>query len=88
MDTTTAPCLEDLFAQLGLPNAPHEVRAFITLHRPLDNAVLLVDAPFWNAAQAALIRQKLAADDHWALVVDTLNSQLREHPDPAQMPQA
>jgi hypothetical protein len=86
MDTTT-PCIEALFAQLGLPNEPHEIRAFITRHRPLDNAVLLMEAPFWNTAQAALIRQKLAADDDWAPIVDTLNTQLREHPDPASMPQ-
>ena len=86
MDTTT-PSLEQLFAQLGLPNAPHEIRAFITRHRPLDGAVMLRDAPFWNAAQSALIREKLAADDDWALVVDALNAQLREHPDPSAMPQ-
>ena len=86
MDTTT-PSLEQLFAQLGLPNAPHEIRAFITQHRPLDGSVLLRDAPFWNAAQSALIREKLAADDDWAMVVDALSVQLREHPDPATMPQ-
>ena len=86
MDTTT-PSLEALFAQLGLPNAPHEIRAFITRHHPLDNTVLLRDAPFWSAGQAQLIREKLAADDDWALVVDGLNTQLREHPSPAEMPQ-
>lgn len=86
MDTTT-PSLEQLFAQLGLPNAPHEIRAFITQHRPLDGAVLLRDAPFWNPAQSALIREKLAADDDWAMTIDMLNVQLREHPDPAAMPQ-
>ena len=86
MDTTT-PSLEQLFAQLGLPNAPHEIRAFITQNRPLPGAVLLRDAPFWNAAQSALIREKLAADDDWALVIDMLNAQLREHPDPSTMPQ-
>lgn len=86
MDTTT-PSLEQLFAQLGLPNAPHEIRAFILLNRPLHGAVLLRDAPFWNPSQAALIREKLAADDDWAVVVDTLNVQLREHPDPSSMPQ-
>lgn len=86
MDTTT-PCMEALFAQLGLPTEAHEIRAFISSHRPLDNALLLNEAPFWTAAQAALLKQKLAADDDWALIVDTLNTQLREHPDPAQMPQ-
>jgi hypothetical protein len=84
MDTTT-PCMEALFAQLGLPTEAHEIRAFITTHRPLDNAVPLNEAPFWSTAQAALLRQKLAADDDWAHIVDTLNSQLREHPDPAAL---
>lgn len=88
MDTTTSPSLEDLFAQLGLPNAPHEMRGFITRHRPLDNTLRLADAPFWNAGQAELIRQKLAADDQWSLVIDTLNTQLREHPDPDAPPRA
>lgn len=83
---TTTPCIEELFAQLGLPNAPHEIRAFINQHRPLDGQVLLRDAPFWNPAQAALIREKLAADDDWAIVVDGLNVQLRDHPAQADMP--
>jgi len=84
---TTSPCIEVLFAQLGLPNQAHEIRAFIDCHRPLDNAVLLRDAPFWSAAQAQLIREKLAADDDWALVVDALSTQLRAHPAPGDMPQ-
>ncbi len=80
--------LEDLFAQLGLPNAPHEIRSFISQHRPLDLAIRLKDAPFWNAAQAALIQQKLSEDSDWALVIDGLNAQLREHPAAADLPQA
>ena len=87
MDTTAFVTIEVLFAQLGLPNQPHEIRAFIERHRPLDNAVLLRDAPFWTAGQAQLIREKLAADDDWAIVVDGLNVQLRAHPSPADMPQ-
>jgi hypothetical protein len=86
MDTTT-PSLEQLFAQLGLPNAPHEIRAFILRNRPLHGAVLLHDAAFWNPAQSALIREKLAADADWAVVIDTLNALLRDHPDPSSMPQ-
>ena len=35
-----------------------------------------------------LIRQKLAADDQWSLVIDMLNTQLREHPDPDAPPRA
>jgi len=85
---STHHSLEDLFAQLGLPNAPHEIRAFIRQHRPLDGAILLRDAPFWNPAQAALIRQSLSEDSDWALVVDGLNAQLRAHTDPADLTSA
>ncbi len=73
--------LKELFAQLGLPNAPDEIRDFIGQHRPLDGSLRLKDAPFWNASQSALIAQKLSADDDWALVVDTLNVLLRAHTD-------
>ena len=74
--------LRELFAQLGLPNTPNEIRDFIRQHRPLDGALRLKDAPFWNVAQSALIEQKLSADDDWALVVDGLNVLLRAHTDP------
>ncbi len=84
---TTQPSLEQLFAQLGLPNAPHEIRAFISQHWPLDGAVRLRDAPFWSPAQAALIREKITEDGDWALVVDGLNAQLRDHPAAADLPQ-
>ncbi len=86
MDTSLHD-LPALFAQLGLPNAPHEIRAFITRHRPLDNAVMLRDAPFWSPAQSALIRQMFSQDSDWALVVDGLNAQLRDHPAAADLPQ-
>ncbi len=82
------PTMQDLFAQLGLPNAPHEMRAFVARHRPLDLAIQLKDAPFWTPSQAALIQQKLSEDSDWALLVDGLNAQLREHPDAADLPQA
>ncbi len=80
--------MPDLFAQLGLPNEPHQIRAFVQRHRPLDPALRLKDAPFWNPSQAALIQQKLSEDSDWALLVDGLNAQLREHPDPADLSQA
>jgi hypothetical protein len=80
--------MQDLFAQLGLPSAPQQIQAFVQQHRPLDAAIPLPDAPFWNPAQAALIRQKLSEDSDWALVVDGLNAQLREHPDAAELRQA
>lgn len=41
-----------LFAQLGLPDSPADIRAFIASH-PLPADTAIEDAPFWNAAQAA-----------------------------------
>ena len=79
--------LQALFAQLGLPNTPQDIRAFIQRHRPLDGSILLRDAPFWTPAQAAMIRESFGQDSDWALVVDSLNTQLRAHPDPADLPQ-
>ncbi|OYU76405.1 MAG: hypothetical protein CFE45_31615 [Burkholderiales bacterium PBB5] len=86
MDTTTIS-MNQLFAQLGLPDDDEGIRAFIKAHRPLPMTVRLPDAPFWTPAQAALIQQKLADDGEWAVMIDTLNVQLRSHPMPADMPQ-
>jgi hypothetical protein len=67
-----------LFAQLGLPSQPDEVRAFIQRHRPLANGVRLHEAGFWTPAQAALLRDALQQDSDWSGVVDRLNAAL--HP--------
>lgn len=85
MDTTPVS-MPQLFAQLGLPNDDDDIRAFIKAHRPLPMTVRLPDAPFWSEAQAALIRDKLHDDGDWAVLIDTLNVQLRAHPLPADMP--
>ncbi len=77
--------LADLFAQLGLDNEPAAMRDFVAQHRPLPMTICLSDAPFWSASQAALIKQKLSDDSDWALIVDTLNVQLRERPDIAEL---
>lgn len=66
-----------LFAQLGLPQTPDEIRDFVTRHAPLDPSVRLEDAPFWTPAQAALLQEELSVDADWAEVVDQLNAALR-----------
>ena len=43
MDTSLHD-LPALFAQLGLPNAPHEINDFIARHRPLAEAQAFCDA--------------------------------------------
>ena len=80
--------MQDLFAQLGLPDTPDDIHAFIQQHRPLDPATRLKDAPFWTPSQAALIQQSLSEDSEWAMLVDSLSVQLRAHPSPADLQQA
>ncbi|MFG6467324.1 DUF2789 family protein [Roseateles sp. BYS87W] len=89
MDTTTHRSLEDLFAQLGLPDSPAEVRLFVRRHRPLPTTLNLAEAPFWTPSQKAFLTQQWRADDgDWIMQIDLLNAMLREHPDPSELPQA
>lgn len=80
MDTTTHHTMQDLFAQLGLPSEPGDIRAFLHQHRPLPDHLRLSEAPFWTESQANFLREKIREDGDWAVLVDTLNAQLREHP--------
>lgn len=65
-----------LFAQLGLPDEADAIDAFIASH-PLPHDVQLVDAPFWNAAQAAFLKTEIAEDADWSPVIDSLDARLR-----------
>lgn len=67
----------DLFAQLGLPNDDASIAQFLRSHRPLPDAVLLHQAPFWSPQQASLLEEGLRRDADWAEVVDQLNVALR-----------
>lgn len=80
MEETVHP-FHELFAQLGLPCDAAGIRAFIAAHAPLPATMRVEDAPFWNAAQASLLREERAEDADWAEVVDQLNEAL--HADPA-----
>lgn len=66
-----------LFAQLGLPDSAADIRAFIASH-PLPADTAIEDAPFWNAAQAAFLKQALDDDADWAELVDTLAARLQQ----------
>ena len=72
--------MKDLFAQLGLPDDEASIQAFIEQHRPLPMSTRIYAAPFWSASQASLIQEKLAEDADWAVLIDILNVQLRDHP--------
>lgn len=80
--------MPDLFDQLGLDSDEKAIRRFIRSHRPIAADSRLADAPFWNDAQAAFLRQQLHADSDWSTLIDSLSASLREHPDPAELPQA
>lgn len=68
--------LSNLFAQLGLPEEPAAIDAFIAAHRPLGNGVALYRAPFWTATQRAFLKEEIIEDADWAGVIDELNVRL------------
>ena len=68
--------LADLFGQLGLPDGPDAIEAFIAAHRPLPKNLPLADAPFWSPSQAQFLREEIAEDADWAELVDSLASLL------------
>jgi len=67
----------ELFKQLGLESDPAAIEAFLRMHAPIPPGVRLPDASFWSPAQAAFLRDALAADSDWAEVVDALSAALR-----------
>ncbi|MDD2053631.1 DUF2789 domain-containing protein [Pseudomonas putida] len=69
--------LPALFKQLGLPNEPRDIEAFVSSHGPLKAEIALADAFFWTPAQAAFLREKIQEDADWAEIVDQLNLMLR-----------
>lgn len=69
--------MTNLFSQLGEPNDEASIRRFIGAHRPLAGDVPLHEAPFWSAAQAQFLREAIASDADWAVVVDELDVSLR-----------
>lgn len=68
--------LTKLFDQLGLLSDVIAIERFIQQHSPLANHILLADAVFWTAAQAAFLRDEILNDADWAEVIDRLNQAL------------
>jgi len=77
MDMLTCPTLNDLFAQLGLPDDDANIIAFIATHKPLTSNIELSQAPWWTQAQADFLRSALDDDAEWAIIVDELSDLLR-----------
>ncbi|OOE92145.1 MULTISPECIES: DUF2789 family protein [unclassified Salinivibrio] len=69
--------LQHLFEQLGLDSDHTAIEHFLSNHCLVDGQTL-VDAPFWNAAQRALIEQAVKEDADWAEQVDMLDALLRK----------
>lgn len=70
--------LRDLFKQLGLPDKCSEIESFIKSRAPLDESILLADAPWWNQDQKDFLQDELIKDADWAEAIDQLNNQLRQ----------
>ncbi|HSH73975.1 MAG TPA: DUF2789 domain-containing protein [Methylophilaceae bacterium] len=75
---TPAHSINNLFAQLGLDSDDASIASFIQTHGPLDHKVVLSEASFWTASQAAFLREEITKDADWAEVIDQLNAALHE----------
>ena len=76
MDTTHHRFAE-LFAQLGLPFDTGSIQTFLLDNSPLNDCILLEEAPCWTTSQSAFLREKIELDADWVHVVDQLNVALR-----------
>lgn len=68
--------MDNLFAQLGLPDDPVAIETFIASHRPLEHGIALYRAPFWTASQRDFLKEEIIGDADWAGVIDELNVRL------------
>ena len=83
-----AHSMQELFAQLGLPDDEASIDAFVRTHRPLPCEAHIPEADFWSDAQRTFLKEMLKDDSDWAIVIDDLNTRLHEHPAPEALKQA
>lgn len=76
MDTSVHN-LKALFEQLGLPSSEVDTTRFLHEHSPLDPALKLVEADFWNPGQRSFLIEALAEDSDWTELVEHLDAVLR-----------
>ncbi|WP_299875708.1 DUF2789 domain-containing protein [uncultured Cocleimonas sp.] len=67
-----------LFAQLGLEESNESIENFIITHKPIPEDMELYEAEFWSNSQADFLKESIAEDSDWAVVVDHLNVLLRD----------
>lgn len=77
MDTSTTHTMQSLFVQLGLPNAPEDIEAFVRTHQGLPPELPLAEADCWSLSQSVFLREAIEEDSDWCEVVDELDSLLR-----------
>ena len=66
-----------LFDQLGLDSSEQGINKFIEENGPLSGSIELHKAHFWDASQAAFLKQVLDQDADWVEIVDQLDVRLR-----------
>ena len=74
---TSFHTMNNLFAQLGLPDDDISIETFFREHHHLDNNIRLDNAPFWTATQAKFLRDAFQEDSDWSEMVDQLDARLR-----------
>jgi hypothetical protein len=74
---TSSHTIETLFRQLGLPDRPDEIQAFVAEHKAERRDTPLCELPFWSSSQAEFLRMAVAEDADWCEVVDQLDALLR-----------
>lgn len=76
MDPSTHHSLNDLFAQLGLPDEDQAIDEFLARHH-LQGEDKLARAPFWSDTQRRFLEEAIRDDSDWCEVVDELDTLLR-----------
>jgi hypothetical protein len=71
--------LNNLFAQLGLPNTDDDIDTFIQIHAPLPEDISLEEAEFWSNSQSQFIQEAISDDSDWVEVIDQLDVRLRAY---------
>jgi len=66
---------EHLIEQLGI--TAEELDELVADKAPLDAAISLADAPFWNRSQAGFLAEAVESDGAWAIAADQLDALFR-----------
>jgi len=73
--------LQALAEHLGIGDNDEELMKFVDSQEPLQPDTPLIEAPFWNVSQIAMLTDALRSDDSWSIAVVQLDALLREDGD-------